>query len=743
MWTYLKVGILCLFFSASVLAQDAETEKLEPEPPRRLLLPAPYQRFNEPRFTDPPPPEQPGAAYEDEIERYRRQMRNPPPPPPPPPVRPLDPFQLWEPPAPRTGVQFHVDASVTQRDIFYWRDGNEYRYGTLEDLKNRFLRLPPPPAPPPYSVLGQIWQNNPPPNIAGYYTSLLQFLQAGPGPNGLGSVGNLLTVAQLQQVTPSLLALAPLLRQLQSGSLSLNQLALSPQAGVFLSLAQSILQPLGMWNSATLYAWAFYIASSGRQKQLISILTTLEANLLAALNLPPGQYTNIYTTAQPPPINPYAVINEMNKLWEKGDEEEIAARYPDLAHSLIRHLGFTRPQGVLYGNRQGRETSIWPYNVGIITEQRDQDHREIWVLNESGFFVNETASGVGRYYQGPDDLTLSYLPFEVSKDKKITTLDVRASEDYTLLKRAVGGDVQILNRAATDTTGILYADLPFWNEHLHLRPFVGTTAYATTAGAMLRLDYGTELFQGHIGGGAGYRQTMFSSQRDDWINYLETENIVRTPYLSIWSPDGERGLRFWPSLTLAASSMLTRPLGEDDKSRWTLQAEARLIPELHTQLATPYALFAVSGGVTTAIVPGGNLNLKHPERTLSLYPIRSHVEFTCRIKFSDVIEPSPYYLELGGVTEFSQLVDNARIGARFGGSFFYVDYLTEIEKYHDSSFTDVRVGGGAGCFGVSFLFLQSVVDNDYRAQISIDVTTLIALEDIPPSRGLLDSYGRN
>jgi len=739
---YLRVGILCLVFTTLSAAQEEPEKPEKPEQPRRLFLPAPYERFNTPRFTDPAPPEPPGATYEDEIERYRRERRDAPPPPPPPPARPSDPFKLWEPPPPRTGVQFHVDASITQRDIFYWKEGQEYRYGTLDDLKNRFLSLPPPPAPPPYTRIGQIWQNNPPQNTNQYYTQLLQFLQAGPGPNGLGSVGNLLTIAQLQQITPALLALAPQLRQLQNGGITLNQLALNPQTTSFLSVAQSILQPLGMWNLATLIAWDFYLGPS-RQNQLINILNTLEADILRVLNIPPGQYNNIDIIVQPPPLNPYAVINEMNNLWQKGDEEEIAARYPDLAYSLIRHAGFTRPQGILYGDRQGRKTSLFPYKVGIITEQRNNDHREIWVLNESGFFVNETASGVGRYYQGPDDLTLSYVPFEVSRDKKITTLDVRASEDYTLLKRAVGGDTNIINRASTDTTGILYADIPFFKDHLHLRPFVGTTAYATMGGAMLRLDYGTdELFKGHIGAGSSYRQTMFSSERDDLVNYLETENVIRTPYLSIWSPDGERGLRLWPSLTVAASSMLTRPLGKDDESRWTLQAETRLIPELHTQLATPYALFTVSGGVTTAIVPGGNLNLKHPERTLSLYPIRYHVGVTCRIKFSDIMESSPYYLEWGGVTEMSQLVDNTRIGARFGAGIFYVDGLTEIEKYRDTSFVDIRVGGGVGCYGVSFQFLQSIKDDDYRAQFSIDVMALISLEEVSPGRGLLDSYGK-
>jgi len=755
-----KIGLFCLVFASLAVAQDPppkEEPKKPEEPPRRLFLPAPYERFDTPRFSDPPRVEQPGATYEDDIERLRKQLQNPPPPPPPAPVRPSDPFKLWEPPPPRTGVQFHADASITQQNIFYWRDGQEYRYGTLDDLKEHFLGLPPPPPPPPYTRIGQIWQNNPPLNTDPYYTPLLQFLQAGPGPNGLGSVGNLLTVAQLQQITPALLALAPQLRQLQNGGITINQLALTPQTASFLSVAQSILQPLGMWNTATLIAWYFYLGPS-QQNQLISILNTLETNILIALNIPPGQYNNIDIIVQPPPLSPYAVINEMNDLWEKGDSKEIAARYPDLAYSLIKHAGFTRPQGVLYGNRQGRENSLWPYNIGIITEQRNNNHREIWVLNQSGFFVNKTASGVGRYYQGPDDLTLSYVPFEVDRAKKITTLDVRASEDYTLLKRAVGGDVQILNRASTDTTGILYADMPFFGEHLHLRPFVGTTTYATTCGAMVRLDYGTdELFNGHVGGGTGYRQTMFSSDHDDLINYLETENIIRTPYLSIGSPDGERGIRLWPSLTLAASSMLTRSIEKYDTkqvfdssldnssvstTRWTLQAETRLIPELHGQLATPYALFTVWGGVTTAIVPGGNLNLEHPEKTLGLHPIRSHVGLTCRIKFSDIIEPSPYYLEIGWVGEFSKLVNNTRAGIRFGGGIFYVDCLAELEKYSDTSFTDVRIGGGVGCYGISLQGLQSIQDGDYRIQASIDVMALIDLEEILPSRGLLDSYGR-
>jgi hypothetical protein len=58
----------------------------------------------------------------------------------------------------------------------------------------------------------------------------------------------------------------------------------------------------------------------------------------------------------------------------------------------------------------------------------------------------------------------------------------------------------------------------------------------------------------------------------------------------------------------------------------------------------------------------------------------------------------------------------------------------------DSSFTDIRMGGGVGCYGISFQFLQSLKDNDYRAQASIDVMALIDLEENLPTRGFLSSY---
>jgi hypothetical protein len=701
---------------------------------------------------------QDGAVHEDAIEKQRKlifgpngKVRDLPDYGSPAPVtktrpkNPGNPFDSWRPPLKAHGVTVKADAAFSKRSLDFWKDSKSFEYGTLTDLQETFLSFPAPPIPTPIITTSQVWQNNPPPITDPFYDPLIQFLSNGPGPSGVGTVGNLVGLASLQRITPSLLALAPLLRQFQSGTIGLNQLLTSSQGLALLSLAQSILQPLGMWNTGTLIAWGNYMTPSAMQTQLIGILTTLESKLLAALNIPPGQFVLVTNTDQPPPVNPFEVVSEIAELWNEGDRLKIGERYPDLLHSLIRHLGFTKPQGVIYASREGSKTSLFPYRAGIITEVRDGDDRDIYVLNEEGFFINPRASGVGRYYQGNRDLTLVYFPFEVT-DGKVEILDSRASHDYVLYKRAVGGDTKLLNRAATDSTSLVYADIPFLEDHLHLRVYGGITPYAMTGGVMARVDYGIgELFSGHIGGGIGYRDTLFDGDHDDFVGYAETENTIRTPYASVFSEDGQRGVRTWASLTVAAAGITTRPTGtiqSGNKARWTLQGEARFIPEIHAQLATPITLVSVGGGVTTALVPGGTVDLRNVAKSLGIHPIRYHVEATARIRLHELISnpPGPLYLELGFVTEFSNLLDATRIGARFETALFNIDWLTEIERYHDSPYTNVRIGGSIGISGVSFTYLHSIKDDDYRLQASIDVIAVMTREINIPNKGLLDSY---
>jgi hypothetical protein len=656
-----------------------------------------------------------------------------------------NPFAYWD-GRDKTGkprIAFHADAAISGRNINYLRHRDKARYKSFNDLTDFYLSLPPPPIPPPQINTTIIWTQPGSVNVNPYYSQLLSFINAGPG-------GGSITLNHLLQITPSLMLLA---QTFINSNTTLSQVINSSQGWQVLAVAQSILQPLGMWNQQTLNAWYSYIVP--QQYQLQQILTTLYNQLLAAQVIPPPTSQMITSVTQAPSINPFEVISELNQIWKSKDKIKIAERFPSLVYSLIEHVGFSEPQMVIYSSRS-RSFASGNYQVGVVTEKRSEGSRDVHVLNQEGYFVNDTATGAGRWYQGTDDVSLAYLPFEV-ENGDIETLDVIASDRYALLKRMSGGDTKLLDRASTHSTSLLSLDLAFLESRsLHLRIVGGGTPQSTIGGIMGEIEYGDgNIFTGRIGGGVVYEDTLFDSS-DNYLGYLETENTIRTPYASIISDDYERGVRAWGSLSLNISALANRAdsrphqRGKKVSAEWGLQGEARIFPEIHTEMVTGYGLFHLSGGVTSAVVPGGNIDLDHPERTLGLYPIRYHIEFRTRLRLSKIIDAwdghNPefnifdeiLFLEFGFVTEISKIVDKTRIGARFEISQCAIDFLLEVEYYRSTSFTDVRVGGSFSYRGIFVTALQSIKEKDYRLEVGVDIASVF-WADSYKRKGLLES----
>jgi hypothetical protein len=667
-----------------------------------------------------------------------------------------DPFEFWEKrdKTVRQTISFTADVIGTRRNFKYLSAGDKTRYGNLQDLSDFALGLSLPPAPPPATNTSIIWTQPPGVNTTPFYGPLLQILQAGPGLNGVGQLGNLITVAHLQQITPQLLAVGQLFQQ--NPTLTFSQLLATPQGSVALQAVQSILQPLGMWNLTTLQAWAYYIGSI--QYQTTSTLTTLYNQLIQAqIPLPPTSQT-ITTQTPIAPVNPIEVIQNIKDIVKRGNAEEMAAKLPSLIHSITAHEGFSVPQIYIYGSRSGRTKGLWPYKIGISTERRINNKREVHVLTEDGgYFVNDFASGTSRYWAGPDDASMVYIPIEI-KNGRVTSLDVLASNSHVWHKRAAGGDTKLLNRASTPSTSLLKFDVAFLEKkNLHLSIVGGSIPTASLGGVMGEFEIGEkeDIFDFHVGVGLTHKEYYFESS-SDLIGYVDLEARLRTPYLGITNKQTQRGLRTWASATASASGMAhlptTKPYrkGERVSSKWGLQGEARFIPEIHAQLVTPYALFEVSGGITTAVVPGGDVNLEHPERTLSLYPIRSHIEAKVRIRLAKIInewdqpasdivrEQENLFLEFGFVAESSKAVNKARFGSRFQWNQMAVDFLVETERWRDTSFTDVRLGGGVSYQGFFLTGLQSIKEDDYRLEIGIDIASMFWSDEYK-QKGLLES----
>jgi len=251
------------------------------------------------------------------------------------------------------------------------------------------------------------------------------------------------------------------------------------------------------------------------------------------------------------------------------------------------------------------------------------------------------------------------------------------------------------------------------------------------------------------------------SGTDDLLCYLETENVLRTPYLTIQQKGPE--FKTWISATVAVSGLATRAFtrptryGKHVSQRWGYQYDARLVPEVHVELDAAYTKLSLYGGGTLALVPGGRVDLDVPEQSLGLFPIRTHVGGAVRLKISklyasyeqdkkneeagrgikewwtdeekqahrDKFRMPPtedwLFLQLEGVGEFSSIFHKARLGLSLEVYDVSAGFLTEFETYTNESFTDVRLGGGVSFRGFYFRGLTSVKDNNYLLSAGFEI----------------------
>lgn len=655
-----------------------------------------------------------------------------------------------------------ADASITGRTIDYWKSGDRTRYGTIENLRDELLKLPPPP--PNIRIIpgtpgspGTPGMPGTPPipgtPSPGYdpaiYGPLLSFLNAGPN-------GNRITLAHLQQITPTLFALAQVYAS--NPNVSLNQLISSPQGAAFLAVAQSILQPLGLWNITSLNQWYSYAGS--RFGTLRSILFMLYNKLLVT---PPGgtprtpgapgtpgtpgtpgapdQYIVTY-------VNPYTIAAEIVSLFKRKDWLLFAERAPKLADTLLRFAGVSTPRVLLYGSR-GRL-----YAPGVIAARRVDKDRYVYVLNQEGFFINEQASGAGLWYQGPDDISLVYVPIKV-ENGKVDTPDVIASDLYALLKRSVGGNLDLLDRASTHSTGLLKANIALGEQHNYsIGVALGTTPFASVGGMTGEIKYDAGLLTGRIGLGF-FAMRSYDDNSENAVAYLDTEHTLRTPYLTVKNEEKTNSPEFklWGSLTLSAAGMASYSItpaarGKKDVGN-TLggQGDGRLIPEIHTSLDTVLVKFELYGGMTCAVAPYGDVDLDSPAGSLRLIPIRAHIGGAARLKLTSIstfvkaqqdeaeaeargkkppAEPKYgeewLYLSLSGVTEISRLFRKSRLSLTLDFLEATVGFVSEFEHYLDEDFSDIRLGGLARFMGFYVRGLKSIKDEDYRLDAGFEWT---------------------
>lgn len=648
------------------------------------------------------------------------------------------------------------DAAFTGRTIDNWRDTERFRYGTIEDLGAALTELPPPP--PIVTIIpGKPGTPGtpgtppvPPTPSPGYnpaiYSQLLGFLQGGPG-------GNQITLAHLQQLSPSLYALGQY--YYANPNITANQLLLSPQAGAFLAAAQSILQPLGLWNISTLNQWANYI--SPRLGSLLNILNTLYGNL--SVPPPPGSPGSPGTPGTPgtpgipdrviiTAVNPLAIVAEFVTLFKSKDWLLFAESGPGLVNRLTGHAGYSFPRIVLYGSRARY------YAPSVIMTRRVGDDRTVTGMNQEGFFTNEQASGSGVFYQGPDDVSLVYALVEI-EDGDVETLDAVASDRYALLKRSVGGDINLLDRASTFSTGLLKADVALGESHnYHLGVAAGSTPFATMGGLTSEIEYGSGIFEGRIGLGV-FAERAYDSDAENLLAYLDLENRLRTPYFTIRDEEREDSpeLNVWGSLTLSAAGLMSVTLSDVQRGKkeigrtWGGQGDVRLVPELHGSLDTKLFRFEITTGVTLAVVPHGSIDLDVPQQSLRLVPIRFHIGGAVRLKLSNLYryieiqqnrqglpdeqreaeerlvdrQNEWIFLSLSGVGEFSRLFHKSRATLSVDFLDYSVGAITETEAYLDEDFTDIRVGGGLRFMDFYARGLRSIRDDDFRVEAGFEI----------------------
>lgn len=598
-------------------------------------------------------------------------------------------------------ISVKADAAFTQQAAKQSEEAVP-NYGTFEDLTNFYLTLPPPPV----VIINQPPIITPAPNAPDPYGPLISFIQAGPS-------GTLIPTTQLRTHLVSLTPLALSLAQMYLSGMTLQQIGSSPQAWQLLYAAQGILQPLGLWNQQTLQQWINYLQP--RQQSLINIATSLYNNLVSPP--PPGQPT---VTPVPPTViavNPIELIQKMTNLWKSKDWLAIAEKFPSLIFPLIKHAGFSKPMIVLYGSRRRY------YAPSAQTMRIEDGHIEVHNLNSEGYYKNEYASGNGRFFQGLDDISLTYFPVTV-RNKRVKTLDVVASDRFSLLKHLSGGNLDLLSRASSPNFAALSIDAAFNNRHL--RVVGGSTPYASMGGVMGEITYETEYLSGRLGGG-GLIDSSLHGNVDTFVGFLDMEHVLRTPYAMVESKDRQRAAFAWSTLTLSVSGMADRALTEQPDKRfvtkWGFQGDVRLIPELHAQVDGEYFSIYVYGGSTIAVVPVGRVNLDYPERSIFMDAIRLHVGAKLRVLVSKAVKDfkdSSYghtmYADAAIVIEHSDLVRRGRVTTDFTFDQFKIGFIGELEDFQFDGIDDIRVGGRASFMGAYIQGLKSLELDDFQLQ---------------------------
>jgi hypothetical protein len=640
-------------------------------------------------------------------------------------------------------VSFNVDLVVTDQGIERLEKAPDLDPRPFGDLVDFYLSLPPP-LPRVVRVPGTPETPNTPstpaPPVLVDWGPFLNWVHAVPG----GSAVKVQHLLPLVQPLVALIAIIP-------PSPTLNQflsIANTPQAWGAYAAAQRVLQPLGLWNQAS---WTSLLNNAGT---LRPILASLYAQLVASqqilppipgtpgLPATPGSITYIYT-------NPFEILQKVSEIWGRKDWREIASDLPRLVGVLVKPGGFWEPEIVLAGSRKNS------YRAGVQVGRRDGGELEVHTLNEEGYRVNRHASGAGRYYQGPGDVSLTYMPIRVKKGR-VTTLDVMASDRYALLKEASGGDVDLLSHTATFSTGLINLDLDF--RGFHTRVVAGATPFASYGGVMGEVEYGARIFEGRIGGGGLYEE-VFLSALDNYLGYLETENTLRTPYLQVVAEDdGRRGARGWLDVTLAASAL--GHMAAEDSTVFGLQGDIRVVPQAHLQITTEYMDFDLAGGLTLGVVPGGRGELLHPERFVSLYSLRSFVTAGWRLKVTEIAltwaqeekeieggvgikewwtdeEKAEHltkfraerwshevYVGVDLAGEFSRVVRRGRLSGYLQVGEFVLGFLGEAETFVVEDFLDVRLGGRLEYMGAYLRGLKSL-GGGFRIEAGIDVARLL------------------
>jgi hypothetical protein len=637
------------------------------------------------------------------------------------------------------------DASVTGRNIRYLKGGESPDYGGIEALAKTLGELPPPP--PRIQVIpGTAGTAGTPPQTISpaVYNPLLQFIQAGPG-------GQQITLAHLQQITP--IALSLVQYYLNNPGLTYQQIAYSSQGTAFLAMAQQILQPLGMWNYTTLNQWINYVQPQlgTIQSILLSLYNQLTVPLAPGTPGTPGTPDQYIVHA----VNPLQVIDQIVTLFRSEKWLLFGEKAPGLVDLLIRHAGFSKTRLLLYGSR-GRF-----YAPAAITSRREGNKRRAYAINQEGFFTNDQTSGAGLWYQGEDDISLVYMPISIEKGR-VKTLDVIASDRYALLKRAAGGDLNLLDRASTFSTGLFQADVQL--DNFHIRPFAGSTPFAGMGGLALEVEYSKGYLSGRIGAVASVEDGYFNDS-ESLVGFADMDNTLRTPALTIKNDDiVEPFFQVWGSTTLSLAGMATRALttprraGERTWVRWGGQGDARSITQVHSKMDTGWTEFNLYAGLTVAAVPYGRVDLDKPHHTLRPYPIRWHIGGSVRFRVSRIYQehlkdehnseiakgvhewwteqekrdyrdahnlalpPEWVFVNLAGVGEFSRLFRKARVSLTLELADAAVGGMTEFEHYLDESFEDVRLGGLASWRGFYVQGLTSIRDEDYRLQFGFEFT---------------------